>query len=346
MTISTDSARPRRRGRACLTVVLLWIAVWTHVIACGAPEDRVDVVRGQTAAPDAPGPYLVVEHELPESNGRVYLPSSSSRELDPALFPLPLVVFVPGFSAQEADTRVTLRHLASHGFAVLGARHGFDFLSASLCTTQREGFEAVRRGIDTLELLARRPGHVLEGVVDPLRPFATMGHSYGGKVALWLAAEGEHVGAVVALDPVDGGDDRRPGYCSDDPNGFTKVASLLPQVSMPPVLIIDAGRSGSCAPADGNGAVLFNVLQRDVVRLHVPEADHTDFVDDAEDGDCSVCGLCPQGDEDATKVLRLVRAGSVAFLRHRLLGDASLGSWALPGRAWVDEGPALRRETR
>jgi predicted dienelactone hydrolase len=278
------------------------------------------------------GPWVVHRRAL-DGGHELYLPSTTTAGPDRSLFPLPLVVFIPGFSAGPGDYDETLQRLASHGFLVVGARHGFDFVSATFCATQRSGFLRARAALDEVRRLARLPRarSDLHGVVDERAPVGAVGHSFGGKVALWLASEGNGVGAVVALDPVDGGDDRRPAWCGAADDDFPRIAARLDDDDLPPALLVVAGLSGACAPADGNGDVLFAALRSDAVLLRLPRATHTDFVDAADDENCGVCGLCPRGDEDGGDVLRLTRSAAVSFLRHRLLGDEREADWNTRG---------------
>jgi pimeloyl-ACP methyl ester carboxylesterase len=276
-----------------------------------------------------PGPWLVHRVELGDGH-TIAVPSTSTFAPESALAPLPLVVFSPGFSASPADYRETVDHLASHGFAVVAADHGFSIPTSILCATQRDGLERVSAAVKEARRRARVPGDGLFALLDDSGPLATVGHSYGGKLSLWLAADGDvRVDAVVALDPVDGGDERRPGWCGDDDDGFPAVAGLLPAASMPPTLILVAGLSGDCAPAAGNGEVLFAALRSDTDAklLRLPRASHTDFVDDVFDGECAACGLCPPSEESGAAVLTLVRGATVSFLRHRLLGDGRDARW-------------------
>ena len=332
---SRTTERPRARGSMMSVVaalpVLAVVAACAASTACGPPAATATLPVTPMPSTEK-GPFAV--HRRAVGDGHtLYVPSTTAAAPDPSLFPLPLVLFTPGFSATPDDYDDTLRHLASHGFAVVAARHGFDFVSATLCTTQRDGYERARAALNEVRLASRRPAERsdLLGLVDERAPVGTVGHSYGGKLALWLAADGNGVGAVVALDPVDGGDDRRPGWCAPAPDGFPRLAARLPHATVPPTLIVTAGRSGDCAPADGNGDVLFAAIADDAIELRLPDATHTDFVDAAADDDCSVCGLCPASGENGALVLRLVRGATVSFLRHRLLGDPDQARWLSAG---------------
>ena len=328
-----------------LVVGLLGLLTLTAACTIDAGEEALVVLPGAHGAAAEPGPWRVHVSDLGDGH-RLYAPSTLTAEGDSSLFPLPLVLFSPGFAVSPGDYQHTVEHLASHGFAVVAADHGFGFASALGCMTQRDGLERALAAANQVRLLARTPGHELFGVVDDRQGLATVGHSYGGKLSLWLAQEHDvRVDAVVALDPVDGGDDRRPGYCdaASAVDGFPSLAERLPGTPMPPVLVLTAGLSGDCAPANGNGAVLAAAIDDDaddpvdVIELTLPRATHTDFIDDVEDGDCAACGLCPASQEVGADVLRLVRGVTVSFLRHRFLGDGRDAHWLLDPAVMGDD---------
>ncbi|MBM4283336.1 MAG: hypothetical protein FJ137_22200 [Deltaproteobacteria bacterium] len=322
-------ASPRAVAIALLAVVFAGAA------ASCAPTPSTVAPPSADAAPTPSteaGPFAVHHRTLADDH-ELYVPSTTTTAPDRALFPLPLLVFTPGFSASPTDYEDTLRHLASHGFVVVGARHGFDFVSATFCATQRDGYARARAALHEVRRLSRLPAGRgdLHGLVDERAPAGAVGHSYGGKLALWLATEENGVGAVVALDPVDGGDDRRPGWCPPAPDGFPQVTARLNDDDLPPALVLMAGRAGECAPASGNGDVLYAALASDAVLLRLPQAAHTDFVDAAGSDDCGACGLCPASGEDGAQVLRLVRGATTSFLRARLLGDDREALWVGAG---------------
>jgi pimeloyl-ACP methyl ester carboxylesterase len=330
--MSVSSARVVAARVVLVALAVIAVAGAPAATTACAPPPATAVAPDAPVGSTSPGPWVVHRRAIGDGH-ELYVPSTTTAAPDRALFPLPLVVFTPGFSAVPNDYEATLLHLASHGFVVVGARHGFDFLSASACTTQRDGFERARAALNEVRLASRRPVERsdLHGLLDERAPVGAVGHSYGGKLALWLAVDDNGVGAVVALDPVDGGDERRPGWCADDPAGFPRIVPQLGDEDLPPTLVFTAGLAGECAPADGNGDVVFASLANDAVHLRLPRAAHTDFVDAAADEDCSVCGLCPDSEEDGAAVLRLVRGATVSFLRHRLLGDASEARWRTAG---------------
>lgn len=276
----------------------------------GSPLVRDDPPRASTAPPAA----AVTEIPLEDDAGTLYLPGEAAV---PAVTPRPLVVLLPGFAADETAYRETSRALVAAGFVVAGLDHHFSFGSALRCMTQREGYENVRRAFHRLLREAGRPGAPLYGRIQTDK-VGVIGHSYGGKLALWLASD-EQLDAVVALDPVDGGGDRRPDRCPPAPNGFPRVAPLLGRPSAPPLLLLTAGRSGECAPSPGNGSALYDVTRDKAIELLLPGASHTDFLDAAA-GFCLACARCPPSAEPKGAVLRFTQIVSARFL-GRILGE-------------------------
>jgi predicted dienelactone hydrolase len=309
-----------------LGLVVVGSGLLLALCGCGPDPTPVAIDRAAFFAPDAPGPYRVHRRSLDDGRGTLYVPSSNEATADRSLFPRPLVVFVPGFSASEEAYRKTLEHLASHGYAMLGAQHDFNFLTATLCRTQRDGRQRVGETIALVRQLARDDPE-LRGLLDDDR-FAMIGHSYGGKVALWIAADNGDVAIVFALDPVDGGDDRRPGWCGEMTDAaFPRLVEQLQWHAMPPIAMVGAGKAGECAPAAGNSVALYGALRSDVLHLRLPGAGHQDFVDAAADDNCLGCDLCPAGDEAAADVQRFARGSLVAFLKARWQGDMRFASW-------------------
>lgn len=111
---------------------------------------------------------------------------------------LPLVVITHGFSLHYYDYAVYSRHLASHGFVVLG----FDFVETSADSNignhddkAVQLSEAIDYALTTAPLAASiNPAHI-----------AAMGHSLGGKIAFLAAADDSRIATVVALDPSNAG---------------------------------------------------------------------------------------------------------------------------------------------
>ncbi|MBN2361222.1 MAG: hypothetical protein JXR83_17335 [Deltaproteobacteria bacterium] len=157
-----------------------------------------------TGDPIALGPLaiLAVDATLPNPDSSrdsysvtTYAPSTDGANPDPG--PFPLVVFTPGFSTTHRSYRHFIDHFASHGIAVLGvtpAQVGF-FDEANNPANVGE----VRAAIEWA--LVQSP---LAGKID-LDKIATAGHSQGGKLAFFTAAEDTRIKIVIGYDPQNGG---------------------------------------------------------------------------------------------------------------------------------------------
>lgn len=118
---------------------------------------------------------------------------------------LPLVLVLPGFTISHTDYATYARHLASHGFAVIGV------------DTRAELFRAVhdREAHELTQVLtwATSDASPLAGRIDATK-IALAGHSKGGKLAAYTAALDARVDLTIGWDPVNGGG----GPCAFDTN--------------------------------------------------------------------------------------------------------------------------------
>lgn len=290
------------------------------LVACApAPSERVPLPDDDVVSPFEAGPWQVHERPLAGGAGTLYIPSVIADEVFPVRA-RPLVVFTAGFSASEDQYAGTSRRLAEHGLLVLGANHGFSIPSALTCLTQQSGYDAVTGAIDQVRERSAFGGE-LAGIVDEEAGIATIGHSYGAKLALWRAALDDEVQAVVALDPVDGGDERRAAWCDSGDDGYPTLASIYDGAELAPTVMVSAGQAGECAPEEANAFAISSQLGEPALHFALPRAGHQDFLDAAATDSCVGCGPCPESGEDAADVQRLSQAWSVAFLKTRLLGD-------------------------
>lgn len=313
-------------GRRSLPSPPLGLAIVGLLAGCAAELDAPPTLSRRPAAhpaadPSGPGPWEVYERPLATHPSRLLLPSTSTEALDPVALPVPLVVFLPGFASTTGLYEDTLRHLASHGLAVLAAEHGFGIGPALLCRDQRSGLAEVQAALQEVRELANGSGELGGAFTDRL---GVMGHSFGGKLAVWLATLEPAVRAAVLLDPVDGGGDNAPPWCARDEEGFPSVAPWTAEAG-PSTLIFRAELAGECGPEEVGGATFFAAAAPGAWFVEVEGASHVDFLDAAGTDSCAACDLCPASTVEAAEVRRLVRTLSVDLLRRHLSEDARYG---------------------
>jgi pimeloyl-ACP methyl ester carboxylesterase len=124
-------------------------------------------------------------------SGTLYAPFPSSGAR------IPLLLMLPGFGASEQAYAEYARHLASHGFLVLGV----DYVGNPLSLDGRHDYKA-RQVLYALDYMLQQSRWA--GEIDPAR-VGVLGHSLGGKLAFYAAALDARIGLVMALDPVNAG---------------------------------------------------------------------------------------------------------------------------------------------
>lgn len=128
-------------------------------------------------------------------NVTAYGPSSDGSTLQAG--PFPLVVLLPGFSAQHTGYRHFTDHFVSHGFAVLGvspANVGFLDTPNNPANVD-EIQEALRWALEDSPL---------SGKIDEAK-MAVAGHSQGGKLAFYVGATDPRFSVAIGWDPQNGG---------------------------------------------------------------------------------------------------------------------------------------------
>lgn len=126
----------------------------------------------------------------------VTFPADADGQPDPAALPAPAVVLVQGGLVEAERYRWLAAHTAAQGYVVIAPDHPND-LAFFAAQNGRAALEAVERG-----------GGVLDGLVTPGGPAATMGHSLGGVVASILWAQDDRFDGLITLAsyPADGTD--------------------------------------------------------------------------------------------------------------------------------------------
>lgn len=275
-------------------------------------------------APDVVGPYAVSTSDGTVTRGdrstpvAAYLPDGAGTS--------PLIVFAPGFQLESRRYEPLFERLASHGFVVVRADPdaGSPFIPGSTNHLEmRDDLIAVIDWATGEASFASR--------VDGARIGVT-GHSLGGKLATMVAAQDERVGALLGIDPVDGGggplgpSPSTPDIVPSESGGITVPVGFLGET-------VNAEASGgpfamACAPADQNFQQFYEGTSSAswAAEWDVADADHMDFVWDK--AGCDACGLCmPEGTADEDAVRAATATVAVAFFRRHLGGEARVEPW-------------------
>lgn len=225
----------------------------------------------------------------------------------------PLVVFAHGFQVGEEMYRATMEHVAKFGYVAVST----DYENNPIDQDHHAPVEAMARAID---MMTTDPPSEIGAIVDPDR-IAAMGHSIGGKGAVWLTLEDPRVQVLVALDPID--DDPSPVPL---PTG--KRPSLAPELmgdlTVPTFyLAAELSPNGAqpCAPAASNSCRYFESTPAGTPAWIAVLEDfgHMQYLDPY---DCLLCGTCERGPqaEHADKQT-MMRGLAVAFLEMHLRGE-------------------------
>jgi pimeloyl-ACP methyl ester carboxylesterase len=131
-------------------------------------------------------PYVTPNNVTQYTQGELYVPYKQN--------PYALVLFMPGFGACYNAYDVYLEHLASHGFLAVG----MNFFGSPI-TTDGEHDDKAQQAVQAIAYVRS-----LDPVIRSL-PIYTAGHSLGGKIAFYAAAQFPEIAGVMALDPVNAG---------------------------------------------------------------------------------------------------------------------------------------------
>jgi predicted dienelactone hydrolase len=260
-----------------------------------------DTVTARDPAGDGDHPVSTATVTIPGSLPGRTLPSTVFTP-DGAPAPLPLVIISPGFQMDRAQYTSYARHLATWGFAVVLA----DYADRSL-------FPNHSRMADDLSA-------VIDWALEPplsvdASRIAAAGHSLGGKLSVFAASQDPRIAAIVAWDPVDGGN---PSVVPERMATVTAAIAVIGETTNA------SGGGMPCAPAAENFQQFHAASPSPAISVTVNGADHMDWVDDPS---CGLCGFCTPGTASAelarTTTLRL----DVVWLRRQLFEDTAMDVW-------------------
>jgi dienelactone hydrolase len=214
--------------------------------------------------------------------------------------PFPLVVVSPGASQASSQYASLATFLASWGYLV--AIHQYDGLGTH---------EADATQVGDLISWMKGEDSGLAGSFDGVK-IASVGHSLGGKIAIYAAALDPRIDAVVAWDPVDSGS---PSVAPEE------MADVLGPVAVLGETLDSTGSTGACAPAAENYTQYYAAAYSPALAVTFVGADHMDWVDDTA---CAVCGYCQSGSAAHAEVKALSRRITLAWIRRYLQADATM----------------------
>jgi hypothetical protein len=287
----------------------------------GASDPGYDT-SSPAIAPNQPGPWTIALVTASVTRGDRTIPVVAHVPQRADGQASPLVIFLPGFQAKAVWYVSSIDRLASHGFVVVAADPPASLFSVSHLAMA----EDVTAVLDWA-LAANGP---LAGLVDPAR-VGVSGHSLGGKVATMAAFADARVTALLALDPVNGGNpvtgysDALPDIVPDQVATLTIPVGFLGET---PSSVGKSAFSPACSPTDQNFQTFFAAATLAPWRAawDLLGAGHMDFVD--PDSACGVaCTLCVRGDADQAAVLAATQTLLVAFYRRHFYAETGLEAW-------------------
>ncbi len=264
------------------------------------------------APPTLPGPYT----STPLTGTA---PTTSTNDIDmnclvpsqgPNAGPYPVALVLHGFRIDAYLYDSYVERLASHGFVACTA----DF-AAGIVANHVESAQDILEGLDWL--LAQTTD------ADPNR-VALVGHSLGGKLAVYGASMDPTIDAIVGLDPVDGAMFCNATRC---PDATDMLPLSIPTAFLGQTLDRMPGLGGqACTPTGDSYTTFYTPSTSPSLEVTMNGASHMSFVDDLEA--CGfVCSVCQEATMTQADALTIARAYTTAFLLRHVAGDAGYDSW-------------------
>lgn len=269
-----------------------------------------------SASPASLGPFEVMASMTTIMRGsrtitvRVFLPAL------PAGARAPLVFFMPGFQLNGGQYTLTLQHLASHGFVVLGIDAPGTLFSVSHVAMAADA-RAVLDWATTTAPFAFVVDETLIGA---------SGHSLGGKLATLVTMEDPRIDALLAIDPVDGDPSPFGGGSPDRPDLVpARGGDILVPAGFIGETVSAAGGFMPCAPAAQNFTQFYGAATAApfAFQWDMTGADHMDFLDNP--ATCGfTCSVCADGPADDATIVANTRTLATAFFRRHLRAEAAM----------------------
>ena len=266
------------------------------------------------ASPAMRGPFVVTPSMTTVTRGtrmttvRVFLPTL------PAGTRAPLVLFMPGFQLNSGQYAITLEHLASHGFVVLGADAPGSLFAVSHVEMAADGRAVIDWATSAAPFAAS---------VDATRVGVT-GHSLGGKLATLITMDDMRIDALLAIDPVDGDPSPLGGGGSPDRPDLvpSRGAAVLVPAGFIGETVSGAGGFMPCAPAAQNFTQFYMATTAApwAAQWDMTGADHMDFLDNP--AACGfTCSVCADGPAVDATIVANTRTLATAFFRRTLQNE-------------------------
>lgn len=257
----------------------------------------------------------------------------------PDTLPAPVVIFSPGFTVDSANYDELMTHLASHGFLAVRCDPPVTLRDSS----HTAGADDLVAMIDEVA----RAGGPFAGKADTTR-IGLAGHSLGGKLATMATAQDGRVGALFAIDPVNGQKQSFQGnsYDADHPNIVPAVVNMI---NVPAGFMGETVNGAGtflgpgCAPTDQNFETFYSAstASRWTAQWDVLGANHAQFVDTYEPACTSGqvwtrpfwCQLCQGGSAVSAEVKATTHTLAAAFFRRHLNGETTMDPFLIGDRA-------------